>query len=163
MESSDSPFNFQKQIVYFEKHISLALQNSLPVVVHSRGNAEIQNQTLTSLSNILPSTHPIHWHCFTGSVELYKSAVDKFSNIVFGITPFVFSEKYPNIHDIIHNFGVTNLVLESDAPYIPFKSTPGNPYLVHFVAEEISKICCIPVESVFKTTTENCKRIYKLN
>ncbi|CAC5425679.1 tatD [Mytilus coruscus] len=71
--------------------------------------------------------------------------------------------RYSNIVEIVKTFGITRVVLESDAPYIPLHShTIGNPYSVHAVALKISELLQQPIEDVFRITTENSKRIYKL-
>lgn len=134
--------DLQKQIVYFEKQLHLALCLNLPVVVHSRGWSRIQQYTLDYLVNILPRYHPIHWHCFTASTDIYSSITYHFYNIVFGVTLFLLSDRYPNIRQVIQTFAMDKIVLESDALYIPLppksqERRSGNTFLVHFVAKKI--------------------------
>ncbi|CAC5409903.1 tatD [Mytilus coruscus] len=162
LDTTDRPNsqNFQKQITYFEKQLNLAVQKNLPVVVHSRGDNNLNLSTLTSLVNNLPRNHKIHWHCFTGTEQIFESASSHFSNIVFGVTPFIFTDKYPSIKQFICNKGINRIVLESDAPYIRYKEQLANPYTVIFVAHEISKLLLIPVEEVLATTTKNSQMIY---
>lgn len=163
LDTTDGPTDseLQKQIVYFRKQIQLAVDNNLTIVVHSRGKPDVHHQTLDSLINICPSSQPIHWHCFTGSIDVYLSATEKFDNMVFGITPFLLKKRYPSMRKIVQCFGLEKLVLESDAPYIPLpKTSISNPYVIHPTAKEISEICGIPVENVFSKTTENCRKVY---
>ncbi|CAG2221428.1 tatD [Mytilus edulis] len=162
LDTTDRPNyqNFQKQVTYFEKQLNLAVQKNLPVVIHSRGDRNLNLATLTSMVNTLPQNHKIHWHCFTGTEEIFESASSHFSDIVFGVTPFIFTNKYPTIKQFICNKGIDRIVLESDAPYIRYKEEIANPYTVIFVAHEISKLLLIPVEEVLATTTKNSQMIY---
>ncbi|CAG2208693.1 tatD [Mytilus edulis] len=160
LDTTDRPNyqNFQKQVTYFEKQLNLAVQKNLPVVIHSRGDRKLNLATLTSMVNTLPQNHNIHWHCFTGTEEIFESASSHFSDIVFGVTPFIFTNKYPTIKQFICNKGIDRIVLESDAPYIRYKEEIANPYTVIFVAHEIAKLLLIPVE-VLATTTKNSQMI----
>lgn len=169
LDDTDIPHHhdLQKQIFYFEKQLLLALRLNLPVVVHSRGRSRIQQYTQDSLVNILPLHHPIHWHCFTASTDMYSSTTHHFDNILFGVTPFLPSDPYPSIRQVTHTFGMGKIVLESDAPYIPLppmsqESRTGNVFLVHFVTKKISAILAVPIGQVFRKTTDNSVALYSL-
>lgn len=57
--------------------------------------------------------------------------------------------------------GIVRLVLESDYPYIQCRETQiPNPYIVRFVAEQISKLLNISVKKVFEITFSNTSKIY---
>ncbi|XP_063446962.1 putative deoxyribonuclease TATDN2 [Mytilus trossulus] len=131
--------DFDRQITYFRKQLYLAAALNLTIVIHSRGKPSLHEHVLAILSEICKPDQLIHWHCLTCSTQLYSAAVSQFSNIVFGITPFILKDRYSNIVEIVKTFGITRLVLESDAPYIPLHShTIGNPYSVHAKKRESS-------------------------
>ncbi|XP_063415901.1 putative deoxyribonuclease TATDN2 [Mytilus trossulus] len=154
LDTTDRPNyqNFRNQVTYFEKQLNLAVQKNIPVVIHSRGDRNLNLATLTSMVNTLPQNHKIHWHCFTGTEEIFESASSHFWDIVFGVTSFIFTNKYPTIKQFICNKGIDRIVLESDAPYIRYKEEIAN--TVIFVAHEIAKLLLIPVEEVLATTTK---------
>ncbi|CAC5396876.1 tatD [Mytilus coruscus] len=153
----------ERQIKYFRKQLYLATELNLTVVIHSRGRPSLHEYVLATFGEICKPNQLIHWHCFTCTTQLYSAAVRQFSNIVFSITPFILKDRYSNIVEIVKTFGITRVDLESDAPYIPLHShTIGNPYSVHAVALKISELLQQPIGDVFKITTENSKRIYKL-
>jgi len=52
----------QKQV--FARQILRAVELNKPIVVHSR---DAGDDTYTMLKDLLPSTHPVHVHCFTGN------------------------------------------------------------------------------------------------
>jgi len=162
IDTSDRRIHMSTQIQYLEKQLTLAVENNLVAVIHCRGDNSTHLAVLQSLTICCPFTQPIHWHCFTCSQEIYKSAVHHFCNIVFGITPFIFGNQYPGLKEFVKTNGIDHLVLESDAPYIKFRNYElTTPYVVNFVAEEIAKLLDIPIEQVFATTYENTTRIYR--
>jgi len=99
IDTSDRRIHISTQIQYLEKQLTLAVKNNLAVVIHCRGDNSAHLAVLQSLTICCPSTLHIHWHCFTGSQEIYNSAVQHFSNIVFGITPFIFGSQYPGLKE----------------------------------------------------------------
>ena len=131
----------------------------LTVVIHCRGDMTLHFKLLDALSKICPADHPIHWHCFSGIPQIYRLATSKFSNIVFGVTPFLFSK--PVMEKFVQQ-GITNLVLESDSPFIKYQDMRGDPFVVNFLANRISTLLSIPLKEVCRVTTENVKRVYRI-
>ncbi|CAC5376096.1 tatD [Mytilus coruscus] len=86
--------DFERQIKYFRKQLYLATELNLTVVIHSRGKPSLHEHVLATLSEICKPDQLIHWHCFTCTTQLYSAAVSQFSNIVFGITPFILKDRY---------------------------------------------------------------------
>ncbi len=62
--------------------------------------------------------------------------------------------------------GLDKILLETDAPYVapvPFRGKRNEPaYIVH-TAEAIAKIFGVPAETVAERTTENAKKVLKIN
>lgn len=125
--------------------------------------AEMNHSTvlLSSLTNCCPVQPYIHWHSFTSTQEIYQSAANHFTNLVFGVTPFIFSTRYPNIRGFIKKNGINRLVLKTESPYINYKENKiPNPYVINFIAEKISKLLNIPIEQIFSATFSNTQKVY---
>ena len=149
------------QIEVFEKQICLADKLNKPIVIHSRDatketlemlkkhKAEIQNGCLI--------------HCFSGSEETAGEYFKLgFYISVGGVITF---KNAKNLPDVIRKFGIKNVMLETDCPYLapePFRGTVNEPKNVKIVAEKLAQILNIPFSEVEKTTTENAKRLFKL-
>ena len=165
LDTTDSPTtrNYHRQIRFLEKQLELAHEMNLPVVIHCRGDSRVHQTIVETLSVHLQPHHPIHWHCFLGNSAAYTSAVRKFTNIVFGITPFIFhNRKKSTISELLAHHGIDKIVLESDAPYISTEQQEGSPYQVYHVASEVSRVLQIPIEEVLKVSTRNVRRTYRL-
>lgn len=161
LDISDKRTHITKQRDYFEKQLKLAVSMKLPVVIHCSGHNSTHKILLTTLINCCPIEHNIHWNCFTRSQEIYLSATAHFTNLVFGITPFILNNRYPNIKEVIKTNGIDKMVLESDSPFIPCRPNQlPNPYVINFVGAEISELIQIPIEKIFAVTFDNALKIY---
>ena len=161
LDTTNNPQSSQldKQINYLEKQLYLAVQHNLAVIIHCRGDEELHFKLLDSLVKICPSDQPIHWHCFTSSHYVFHAIITKFANVVFGITPFIFSNRYQDIQNLIN--GLNHLVLESDSPFIRYRGNSTTPYVINWVAEDISRILSVSFEEVVTATSANAATIYK--
>lgn len=158
LDDSTNPRDSERQIKYFRKQLYLATELNSTEVIQLRGKPLLYEHVLVTLKICKPD-QLIHWDCFTCTTQFYSAAVSQFSIIAFGITPFILKDQYSNIVEIEIIF----VVLESDAKYIPLHSyTIGNPYSVHAVALDIFELLQQPIEGVFRITSENSTRIYKL-
>lgn len=163
LDTTDNPHSSQldKQINYLEKQLYLAVQHNLAVIIHCRGDEELHFKLLHSLVKICPSDQAIHWHWFTISHYVFYAIITKFTNAVFGITPFIFSNRYPDISKFVRRNGLNHLVLESDSPFIRYRGNSTTPYVINYVAEEISRILSVLFEEVVTVTSANATNIYK--
>lgn len=51
--------------------------------------------------------------------------------------------------------------METDSPYMNYKENQiPNPYVINFIAEEISKLLNIPIEQIFSATFSNTQKVY---
>lgn len=161
LDISDKRTHITKQRDYFEKQLKLTVSMRLPVVIHWRGDNSTLKILLTTLINCCPIEHNIHWNCFTRSQEIHLSATAHFTNLAFGITPFILNNRYPNIKELIKTNGIDKIVLEYDSPFIPFiPNQLPNPYVINFVGAEISELIQIPIEKIFAMTFDNTLKIY---
>jgi Tat protein secretion system quality control protein TatD with DNase activity len=95
------------------------------------------------------------FHKIPGNLSLSYST---FHNLVFGITPFILNNRYPNIKELIKTNGIDRIVLESDSPFIPCRPNQlPNPYVINFVGAEISELIQIPIEKIFAVTFDKQK------
>ena len=165
LDTTDNPNsrNYNRQIRFFEKQLELAHTMNLPVVIHCRGDVRLHHFIIETLAVHLQPHHPIHWHCFLGNFTVYTSALQHFSNILFGITPFIFhGTRRSAILELLATHGTNKIILESDAPYISIDQQEGSPYQVFRVADEISRRAQVPIEEVLKVSTRNVRTLYRL-
>ena len=67
---------------------------------------------------------------------------------------------------VIKNLNLSNLVLETDSPFLtpePYRGKKNEPSYVYYVADRIAKLKNIDIEEVIKITGENAIREFDLN
>ena len=148
--------NKDKQKEVFCKQLEIAEKLKLPVVIHSRDSI---NETYEILKEYKVSGVI---HCFSGSLEMAK----KFISLGFllgigGVVTF----KNSKLFEVIEKLELTNIVLETDSPYLtpePNRGKTNESSNIFYIAQKIAEIKNIPLENVAKITTENAIRTFDL-
>lgn len=148
--------NKDKQREVFCKQLEIAEKLKLPVVIHSRDSI---NETYEILKKYKVSGVI---HCFSGSLEMAK----KFISLGFllgigGVVTF----KNSKLFEVIEKLELTNIVLETDSPYLtpePNRGKTNESSNIFYIAQKIVEIKNIPLENVAKITTENAIRTFDL-
>lgn len=148
--------NKDKQREVFCKQLEIAEKLKLPVVIHSRDSI---NETYEILKKYKVSGVI---HCFSGSLEMAK----KFISLGFllgigGVVTF----KNSKLFEVIEKLELTNIVLETDSPYLtpePNRGKTNESSNIFYIAQKIAEIKNISLENVAKITTENAIRTFDL-
>lgn len=145
----------QKEI--FKRQMKLAATENKPVVIHSR---EALKDTIDIIKEF-PNVEGI-FHCYPGSIESARLIPENYYFGVGGVLTFKNSKKTV---EFLEKIDLSRIVLETDSPYltpVPFRGKRNNPLYVKHVAEKIADLKGISFEEVIKITTENAKKIYKI-
>ncbi len=144
----------------FENHIVAAQITGLPVVIHTRDAEEDTYSILDrqmqekEFSGVL--------HCFTGSYDLAKKAVDLGLYIsASGIITFKNAE---DIRDVFKKLPIDKILIETDSPYlapIPYRGHVNKPAYIEEVAKKIAEIKDLSYEEVVASTTRNFHNLFK--
>lgn len=148
--------NKDKQREVFCKQLEIAEKLKVPVVIHSRDSI---NETYEILKKYKV---PGVIHCFSGSLEMAK----KFISLGFllgigGVVTF----KNSKLFEVIEKLELTNIVLETDSPYLtpePNRGKINESSNIPYIAQKIAEVKHIPLENVAKITTENAIRTFDL-
>lgn len=149
------------QIKSFIQHIEAASQMNIPLIVHSR-NAETETVDILK-SESKNSNLKVLVHCFTGSKDFAKKLIDlNFYISVSGIITFKNSNE---LSDTIASVPITNLLVETDSPYLapaPHRGKKNEPSFIIHTVEKLSKIKNTPVETIATHTTKNFVELFNL-
>lgn len=148
--------NKDKQREVFCKQLEIAEKLKLPVVIHSRDSI---NETYEILKKYKVSGVI---HCFSGSLEMAK----KFISLGFllgigGVVTF----KNSKLFEVIEKLELTNIVLETDSPYLtpePNRGKTNESSNIFYIAQKIADVKHISLKDVAKITTENAIRTFDL-
>jgi TatD DNase family protein len=165
-----SPRETQKTV--FLKQMELAQTAKLPIVIHCRPSDNSENAWADCLTMIAE-----HWsaghlsssglggvlHCFTGSVEHARRALDLGFMISFaGNITF---PKAQSIRDAAQMVSLDRMLIETDSPYlapIPHRGQRNEPAFVTEVARQIGELRGLPAEEIGSRTAQNFYKFFGL-
>ena len=148
--------NSEVQIALFEQQLALAEKNNLPVVIHSRDATEDTINTLKKykVKGVI--------HCFSGSLEVAEIYIKMgFKLGIGGVVTFSNS----NLYKVVEKIGLSNIVLETDSPYltpVPYRGKQNSSKYVSVIAEKIADILGLSLDEVASVTTSNACELFDL-
>jgi TatD DNase family protein len=148
----------KEQISAFEQQIEWALDYKYPVIIHSR---EAHNEIMSSLKKHKNKGLTGVFHSFSGNLEQAKEIL-AFGNFKLGING-VITFKNSGLDKIIANLQPSDLVLETDSPYltpVPFRGKRNESSYITFVVKKLAEIFQIPEEEIKKITLSTTKTIF---
>ena len=149
--------NIDIQRKLFESQIKMSKEYDIPIAVHDR---EAHNDTLDLLLKYKPKGIV---HCFSGDLEIARQVVKIGMNI--GVGGLITFKNAKTIVEVVKEVPLEKIVLETDAPYmtpVPFRGKRCDSSHIKYTARKIAEIKQINIEDVFKITTNNAFRIFKL-
>jgi len=154
-----------KQTEVFLKHIELAKQNNLPLMLHGRngqGGELAYQDILTVLKE--QDCHDGIIHCYGGNLEEVKVFLEQ--GFYIGFTGIVtFKKKAEELQAIAKFVPLDRLIIETDAPYLapePHRGERNEPVFVEFVARKIAELKNLDYDEVVEKTGQNSENLFKL-
>jgi len=141
------------------KHIEVAQETGLPLVIHARDADSDIAAMLEAGMGRKPFGAVLH--CFTGGPELSRRALDLGVYISFsGILTFKKSEA---LREIAASVPLDRLLVETDAPFLApgkYRGKRNEPAYVVETARELAKVKGLSADELARATTENFFRLY---
>lgn len=149
------------QIGVFKRQLRAACECNLPVVIHTR---EAEAETIEILkSEYHDAQRRGVFHCFSGSMELARRAIEIGFMISFsGIVTF---KKAEELREVAKQVPLDRLLIETDCPYltpIPYRGKRNEPAYVVEVARTLATLHNVKLEEMGRITTENFNRFFGL-
>lgn len=141
-------------------HCDIAKETGKPIVLHNRDSTtdlldlieEEQDGTLTGV-----------WHCFTGTEDEGKRALDLGLYLgVGGVSTF----KNAGVDHVVEKMPLEKLILETDAPYLapaPHRGKRNEPAFIKRIAENLAALHDISLEEVATVTTINAMKLFNIS
>lgn len=156
----------QKEV--FEAQIMLAHKLKLPLQIHNRHAGKDILEILLHHNSYLLNP-PGMFHCFAGSMEVLKQALNLGFYIGFdgNITyPGLAPGETMELSELALATPLERIVTETDSPFltpIPHRGKRNMPAYVIIVGQTIARIKGITFEKVQEQTVKNAKLLFKLN
>jgi TatD DNase family protein len=149
----------KEQIIVFRRQIAFALDNLLPVVIHSR---EAFPEVFSVLEEFKGKELKGVFHAFSGSIRDAEKAMDMgFKLGIGGIVTF----KNSGLDKIIKETGPENLILETDSPYlapVPYRGKRNESSYICIINKKLADIFGIEEEEVASVTYSNSASLFNL-
>jgi TatD DNase family protein len=166
----DRSFDAKQQDV-FRRHIRLAIEKDLPLILHirdKRNRDEVHRDIVRILrEEKAASDQPERlrgiFHCFTGPSWFGEAAADL--GFLLGLGG-VLTFKNSGLDAIVAELPLERFVLETDAPYLapePHRGTRNESAYVRFVAERLAEVKDTAVETVERVTTRNAEQLFGID
>jgi TatD DNase family protein len=145
----------QKQSLRLHCKVAKTLQK--PIVLHNRDSTDdlldiIEEEQNGALRGV--------WHCFTGTVEEGKRALDLGLHLgIGGITTF----KNAGVDKAVKELPLDKMMLETDAPFLapePNRGKRNEPAYTKFVAEKLADLFETSVEEIDRITTATARGLF---
>ena len=142
----------------FRTHIRAARATGKPLVIHTREAAAdtielMRTEGAAEVGGVM--------HCFTETMDVAAAAMEMGFYISFsGIVTFKNAEP---LREVARRVPLERLLVETDSPYlapVPFRGKRNEPAYVRHVAEVISELKSVSIETVEEQTTSNFLRLF---
>jgi len=138
-------------------HCKVAKDLQKPIILHNRDSTEdmfdiIEDEQDGSLTGI--------WHCFNGSVDEGKRAIDLGLELGIG---GVLTFKNAEVDESVAQLPLDHMMLETDAPYLapsPKRGKRNEPGFVQYTAKRLSEVLDISLDEVLTKTDKNALQLF---
>ncbi len=148
--------NKDKQLELFERQLVLAERVNKPVIIHSR------DATLDTIEILKKHKVKGVIHSFSGSYE--TACIYIKMGFLLGING-VITFKNCNLKEVLDKIDLSNIVLETDSPYltpVPYRGQRNDSTHIEDIASFICELKGISMEELSLVTNDNIKRIFDI-
>jgi TatD DNase family protein len=140
-------------------HCNIAKEVNKPIILHNRESTRdvlsiIESEQDGSLTGI--------WHCFNGSVDEGKRAIDLGLHLgIGGVVTF----KNGGVDKSVAQLPLEKMVLETDAPYLtpsPHLGKRNEPSFMNFTAQTLSEIFDISIQEIKDKTSHTARKLFNI-
>lgn len=149
----------KEQIILFNTHIELSIIHNLPLIIHTRNATRETYEIIKNYSQKINGTI----HAFCDDYTWAKKFIDL--DFKLGIGGVITYPKNEHIRDAVKRIGIDNILLETDAPFLPIQSMRGkinHPEYCYNIGLYIADLLNIEKEICFDKIYNNTVKMFKL-
>lgn len=143
---------------WFRRQLVLAMEEKLPVIIHSRDAAK---DTMDIMKEMECEKIGGVVHCFSYSKEIAREVLDM--GFYLGIGGVVTFQNAKAIKEVVEFAPLDRILLETDSPYlapVPHRGKRNSSLYIPLIAEEIARIKGMEYEEVIAVTNDNAKKMF---
>lgn len=144
----------------FNYQISIAKQQNLPIVIHSRNSfEEVYSIVKDSQDGNLRGV----FHCFSGNKAQAIKIIELkgFKLGIGGVVTF----KNSGLDEVVKNIDMKHIILETDSPYlapVPYRGKRNESVYLYLILKKIAELKGMSVEEVAEVTTNNSIELFDI-
>ncbi len=162
-----TPIDVQRE--WFARHLDLAAERGLPVIVHNREADEDTAEMLTAWAAGLDADQPSVdqrpvrgvLHCFAGDAAMLQAGLR--AGFMVSIAGPVTYKNARELPERVRETPLDRLVVETDCPYLPptpYRGQRNEPAYVELTAARVSEIHGLPLAEIEQASTANARRLF---
>ncbi|WP_084399822.1 TatD family hydrolase [Henriciella aquimarina] len=127
------------QVANFRRHIAVARETGLPLVVHTREADDLTGDILEE--EYAKGEFPILLHCYTGGQRLADRGMAL--GAYFSVSGIVSFKNAKDVRSVISSIPMDRIILETDCPYlapVPYRGRRNEPAYLGHVAEALAPL-----------------------
>ena len=142
------------QFKNLEKHIDIAQENNLPLIIHMREAEDDMKEILKKRFKQKEFSGVIH--CFSGS----QNFADFVQSLGFyiSISGIITFPKSQDLRDVVKTYPLDKILVETDAPFltpVPMRGKTNEPAFIKHTVEYLSKLFDLTFNELSNITTSN--------
>ncbi|MGB7655455.1 MAG: TatD family hydrolase [Novosphingobium sp.] len=149
----------ETQKALFRRHISVARQTGLPIIIHTR-DAEADTATILA-EEMEQGAYPALIHCFTASAEFARTVLDL--GLTISLSGIVTFKNAKDLQAIAAELPDDRILVETDAPFlapVPHRGRVCEPAFTADTARFVAGLRGVDPEHLAETTTRNFTRLF---
>ena len=155
----DKTFFLQQQEA-FRFQVQLALENDLPIVIHSR---ESFDEIFALLDEIREPNLKGVFHCFTGNRHQAEHIINLGFKLGIG---GVLTYKSSGLKEVVKDIPLEHLLLETDAPFlapVPHRGSRNESAYIYDIAIVLAEIKQVSIEEIAEVTTKSALELFNIH
>lgn len=149
----------ETQKALFRRHISVARQTGLPIIIHTR---DAEGDTAAILADEMEQGNfPALIHCFTASADFARTVLDL--GLTISLSGIVTFKNAKDLQAIAANLPEDRILVETDAPFlapVPHRGRVCEPAFTADTARFLAGLRGVDPAELAETTTRNFTRLF---
>jgi len=154
-----TPFAVQQE--WFDRHLALAHEKALPVVIHCR---ECERDIVNQLSRLGRQIHGV-LHSFTGTWDDAEAFLALGLSLSFAGMVTYTGKKLDPLRAVAARVPLDRLLVETDSPYLsphPFRGRTNEPGRLPNTAARVAEMRGMNLGELSQAVTANARRLFRL-
>ncbi|MEM7618726.1 MAG: TatD family hydrolase [Pseudomonadota bacterium] len=148
----------------FRKHIHVAKETGLPLIIHTR-DAEEDTYKILKEEGACDGKTKVLMHCFSSNDWLAQKSIDE--GFYMSFSGMVTFKKSDELREIVKKVPLYKILVETDAPYLaptPYRGKTNEPAYVKHTGLYMANMFNLTEKEFAQQTTENFFRLFdKIN